>query len=87
MTVVKRLGLAALLSLSVATMAFGQRFIFGDASGYEPTLHNIPYDGKFTFARIRYTGLSDGSYYYRGIPAWAATSRIPAAAAGARKTT
>jgi hypothetical protein len=70
-TAAKRLGLAALLSMSVATAAFAQRFLFGDASGYEPTLHNIPYDGRFTFARIRYTGLGPMSYYYRGLPAWA----------------
>jgi hypothetical protein len=71
MTVAKRLGLAALLSLSLATAAFGQRFLFGDESGSEPSLRNIPYDGRFTFARIRYTGISQMSYYYRGIPAWA----------------
>jgi len=36
----------------------------------EPKIQNIPYDGKFTFARIRYmTG--PGGYYYRGLPAWA----------------
>ena len=71
MTIARRLCLAGLISLSLATAAFGQRFIFGDGSGYEPSLHNIPYDGRFTFARIRYTAISDGGYYYRGIPAWA----------------
>jgi hypothetical protein len=71
MTVARRLGLAALLSLSLATAAFGQRFLFGDESGSEPLLKNIPYDGRFTFARIRYTGISRMSYYYRDIPAWA----------------
>src|SRR3954452_10062380 len=36
----------------------------------ESKIKNIPYDGRFTFARIRYiTG--PGGYYYRGLPAWA----------------
>jgi hypothetical protein len=41
MRIAKRLCLFALLSLSVATAAFGQRFLFGDESGSEPTL-SIP---------------------------------------------
>jgi hypothetical protein len=71
MRVARRLGLAGLLSLSVATAAFGQRFFFGDESGSDVTLKNIPYDGRFAFARIRYTGISPMSLYYRGLPAWA----------------
>jgi hypothetical protein len=68
----KRLGIAALISVSVATAAFGQRFLLGDQSGYEPTLHNIPYDGRFTFARIKYTPCCGFmGYYYRGLPGWA----------------
>ena len=64
-------GLSAMMMLP-ATAAFAQRFgLFGDGSGYEPSLNNIPYDGKFTFARIKYTGLGPMSYYYRGLPAWA----------------
>ena len=50
--------------------AFAQRFLFGDNTGYEPPLTNVPYDGKFTFARIKYTS-GPGGYYYRGIPGWA----------------
>ena len=71
MRVARRLGLACLLSLAVATAAFGQRFFFGDESGSDVPLKNIPYDGRFTFARIRYTGISPMSLYYRGLPAWA----------------
>jgi hypothetical protein len=37
---------------------------------HEPDVHNVPYDGRFTFARIRYQTAPDG-YYYRGLPAWA----------------
>ena len=31
--------------------------------------HNIPYDGRFTFARLKYT-TGPGGYYYFGQPAW-----------------
>jgi hypothetical protein len=43
---------------------------FGNGPGPEPPTHNIPYDGRFTFARLRYT-TGPGGYYYRGLPAWA----------------
>lgn len=36
----------------------------------EPTVHNLPYDGRFTFARIAYV-TAPGGYYYHGLPAWA----------------
>src|ERR1051325_9905167 len=29
-----------------------------------------PYDGRFTFARLKYT-TGPGGYYFRGLPAWA----------------
>ncbi len=35
-----------------------------------PIPRNLPYDGRFTFARLRYT-VASGGYYYRGLPAWA----------------
>jgi hypothetical protein len=35
-----------------------------------PPIHNIPYDGRFTFARLIYTG-GPGQCYYRGEPSWA----------------
>jgi len=63
------LGLAVLMMLP-ASAALAQRFLFGDGVGYEPPLRNIPYDGRFTFARIKYTS-GPGGYYYRAIPAWA----------------
>jgi hypothetical protein len=59
----------AVLTLGLATAAVAQRF-FSDNTGYEPQTRNIPYDGKFTFARIRFT-TGPGGYYYRGLPAWA----------------
>ena len=58
---------AVLLVLSTGLLA--QRR-FGGEPGQEPDLHNIPYDGRFTFARLKYlTG--PGGWYYRGLPAWA----------------
>ena len=73
MKLVKRLALASLISCAVATAAFAQRFnVFGDGTGYEPPSRNIPYDGRFTFARIKYTPCCGFmGYYYRGLPAWA----------------
>jgi len=69
---IKRLVIAAVLVFTVATAAFAQRFLFGDGTGYEPPTHNLPYDGKFTFARIKYTPCCGGmGYYYRGLPGWA----------------
>ena len=57
----------AVVALSVAASA--QRF-FGGEGGLEPDIHNVPYDGRFTFARAKYiTG--PGGWYYRGLPAWA----------------
>src|SRR5262249_38919559 len=36
---------------------------------FEPSVDNPEYDGRFTFARLKYTS-GPGGYYYRGIPAW-----------------
>jgi uncharacterized protein DUF4159 len=35
-----------------------------------PTAKNVPYDGQFTFVRLKYRG-GPGQCYYRGEPAWA----------------
>ena len=35
-----------------------------------PTDKAPPYDGRFTFARLKFT-TGPGGYYYRGLPAWA----------------
>src|SRR5262249_55735725 len=37
---------------------------------YEPRIVNPEYDGRFTFARLKYAS-GPGGYYYRGLPAWA----------------
>lgn len=38
--------------------------------GGEPRVTNPTYDGRFVFARVKYTP-GPGGYYYRGLPAWA----------------
>jgi hypothetical protein len=62
---------AALLLATVAPAAgqrgFRRRF---QQQEREPTVHNLPYDGSFTFARIAYV-TGPGGYYYMGLPAWA----------------
>ena len=37
----------------------------------EPPVRNAKYDGRFTFARLRYTTGPGGTYYCGGLPAWA----------------
>lgn len=55
-----------LLALSAAAYAQrGFRALQGD-----PPINNIPYDGRFIFARLKYT-TGPGGYYYMGLPAWA----------------
>ena len=44
---------------------FGQR---GPAP--EPVIRLTPYDGRFIFARLKYT-TAPGGFYYRGLPSWA----------------
>ena len=57
----------ALVALCLAATLIAQRPSWG---GFEPTVRNADYDGRFTFARVRYTP-GPGGYYYRGLPAWA----------------
>ena len=74
---VRRGGVAVLVTTTCLTAAVvyaqrGQRGrFFGDfGPAREPEVRNVPYDGRFTFARLRYT-TGPGGYYYRGLPAWA----------------
>ena len=56
-------------TLLTGSLAFAQRFFpFGE--GREPRALNLPYDGRFTFARLKYTTAPEG-YWYQGIPSWA----------------
>jgi uncharacterized protein DUF4159 len=60
---------AALVALAGAA-AFAQQRFFGSERAYEPRLYNIRYDGRFAFARVKYT-TAPGGYWYQGLPAWA----------------
>jgi Domain of unknown function (DUF4159) len=35
----------------------------------ELQIHNVPYNGQFTFVRVNYT-TAPGGYWYQGLPAW-----------------
>src|SRR5258707_13650848 len=48
--------------------AGAQRFFRADAP--EPVIRNGPYDGRFVFARLKYT-TAPGGFYYMGLPEWA----------------
>jgi hypothetical protein len=64
-------GAAAVAALLAASAAAAQRRglgLFG--GGFEPPIENARYDGRFTFARLRYT-VAPGGYYYCGLPSWA----------------
>jgi hypothetical protein len=67
----RRLGLVMVVIAAAFHPAFGQGF--GRNSGYiqTPFVQNVPYDGRFTFARLSYVTNSPEGYYYRGLPAWA----------------
>jgi hypothetical protein len=57
------IGAAAALFMA-ASAAVAQR------GGYRRAPDNPRYDGRFTFARLKYT-VGPGGYYYHGMPAWA----------------
>ena len=66
----KRLLVSAAIVMSAAGLAAQERGFFGFFVHDEPDVHNPTYNGRFTFARIKYTPL-EGGYYYHGLPAWA----------------
>lgn len=65
--------IAIALTLLVALAALAQRrfddFGFGGFRGREPEIRNIPYDGQFTFVRIKYD-TAPGGYWAGGRPSW-----------------
>src|SRR6266545_5014220 len=65
-----RVLLAGVVALALATAAFAQRRFFdGEGYGREPAIHNVPYDGQFTFVRIKYD-TAPGGYWAGGRPSW-----------------
>jgi hypothetical protein len=71
MSRVSRLRLVALTMALVllAGAALAQRRFFGRQRGREIDVQNQPYDGRFTFARVRYD-TAPGGYWYQGLPSW-----------------
>ena len=62
--------LVALALATAAAAALAQRR-FDDFGSYSriPAIHNIPYDGQFTFVRIKYE-TAPGGYWAGGRPSW-----------------
>jgi len=60
------LGVTLLLLLALASVAAAQRRFF---YGWDETVKNVPYDGRFTFARVRYTPAPGGTWA-GGRPSW-----------------
>jgi len=56
---------ALLLCLAVSAAAQRGRFFYG----WDETVKNVPYDGRFTFVRVRYTP-APGGYWAGGRPSW-----------------
>jgi len=61
------IALAISVAVGLAEIASAQRQF---ALAYEPTIRSGHYDGRFTFARLKYS-VAPGGYYYYGMPAWA----------------
>ena len=58
---------ALVLILAAVATALAQ---FGGPRGRFHERPNIPYDGRFTFVRVKYT-TAPGGYWYGGRPSWA----------------
>lgn len=58
-------GLVLVMGLSVTLAAQRRGFFYG----WDPSVKNIPYDGRFTFVRVRYT-TAPGGYWAGGRPSW-----------------
>src|SRR5438132_6440547 len=66
----RRSTVVLLVLLTVGGTAVAAQLQFFDVRGPDPAIENVPYDGRFTFARLKYT-TGPGGYYYHGLPAWA----------------
>jgi hypothetical protein len=62
----RRFAALVVLLCATAAVATAQRRGF---YGWDETVRNIPYDGRFTFVRIRYT-TAPGGYFAGGRPSW-----------------
>jgi hypothetical protein len=64
-----RFVLVGVFVLGIVSAAVAQRqFGWNRRSGRDPVVHNVPYDGRFTFVRVKYTTAPGG--YWAGQPSW-----------------
>ncbi len=64
--------LVAALVLCAAAAALAQRRFDGSGfggNGRTPPIHNVPYDGQFTFVRVKYD-TAPGGFWAGGRPSW-----------------
>ena len=59
--------IAVTVSVCLVAASHAQRRFF---YGRNPRIENVPYDGRFTFVRVRYTP-APGGYWAGGMPPWA----------------
>ena len=75
----RRLLIAGALVLCVAAAAVAQRRFdggFGGGYGRVPPIHNAPYDGQFTFVRVKYD-TAPGGDWAGGRPSWVHQAKMP----------
>jgi hypothetical protein len=65
-----RVLVVAVAVVVLAGAAAGAQRLWVNETPRDPNLPKPQYDGRFTFARVKYTP-GPGGYYYRGLPAWA----------------
>jgi hypothetical protein len=63
-------GISLVMVVLFAGAAMAQRRFFGRQRGREIDVQNQPYDGRFTFARVKYA-TAPGGFWYMGLPSWA----------------
>ncbi len=65
-----RVAVMVVLLVGLAGAALAQRRFFGRQRAREVDVVNQPYDGRFTFARVKYQ-TAPGGFWYQGLPSWA----------------
>jgi hypothetical protein len=65
----KTIALSVVLLLLSGSVAFAQRW-WSRGGPSEPDVVNLPYDGRFTFARLKYN-TAPGGDWYQGMASWA----------------
>ena len=57
-----------MLLVAIAALAQGREF-FDFGYGRNPAIRNVPYDGQFTFVRVKYE-TAPGGFWAGGRPSW-----------------